>query len=57
MLCYRCKNELGIGIAIEPPPNESLIPWPLSNEKTLKIIKVLKCPSCGHSEDININER
>lgn len=55
MICPKCKIEMQLGIAIDTGPyghNCILCTSPaLINKDTLKIVDVLKCPKCGHSDD------
>jgi hypothetical protein len=56
--CLRCFDEMTIGIAIDPgKPRRHCFPHfhEVSNYWTLKIIEVMKCPSCGYSDDGTID--
>lgn len=55
LVCPECKGEIQIGVAINPGRvfGERICflgPTPL-NHKTLNIIDVYKCKSCGYSCD------
>jgi len=55
--CPRCKVEMGRGIGINPTTPDWLKralggPEVPINNDTLRLDEVLKCPRCGHSEDL-----
>jgi len=59
MNCPKCKTEMKLGKAIQPDmePADTRA-WgyhfdpPMINSETLQLIDVLKCPSCGHSDNM-----
>lgn len=55
MKCSKCDIEMVEGIAIDPVGFESncryFTPQPLLNSETLRVIKCLKCPKCGFSDE------
>lgn len=54
MLCPRCGIEMDNGHAIRPNTEHDalyIVPPPLINTDTLRIILCYKCPECGHSEE------
>lgn len=54
MNCPKCKTQMILGKAIKPNSEANalyVIEPPLINAKTLKLIDVLKCPACGHSDN------
>jgi len=54
MKCPRCNVEMVPGKAIDPAMKSNTlyeIEIPNVTAKTLRLIDVLKCPECGHSED------
>lgn len=55
MKCPKCNVEMKVGFAIKPMFNEKCRTiLPLKHELTyeeMKIIEVLKCISCGYSDD------
>jgi DNA-directed RNA polymerase subunit RPC12/RpoP len=51
--CSECSGEIKLGIAIHPDKEYGaryLINPPLINHKTIELISVYKCKSCGYSE-------
>ena len=55
MNCPKCGTEMLLGTAIKPNTEANalyVIQPQLLNSETLKLIDVLKCPACGHSEEI-----
>jgi len=48
--CPECKGEIKLGIAIKPEPESSCFynPPPITH-KTMELISVYKCMSCGYS--------
>ena len=59
MKCKICDIEMVIGDAIKPRGMEgalSIAPLGYINHKDLEIIKVWKCPKCGHSDYIEVTE-
>ena len=53
--CPKCKIKMVIGQAIRSNLEVNtryLTGKPLINHETLELIDVLKCPTCGHSEQI-----
>lgn len=55
MICKRCKIIMEIGDVIDAPYPYGIVATPLI--KNPKIIKCWKCPECGHSEDIDENDK
>jgi len=54
MNCPKCGTEMKLGRAIDPIEESNchyFAPQPLINSETLRLIDVLKCPKCGHSDD------
>jgi len=53
MNCPKCGTEMVPGIAIESEDNycRSIVPRSPIKAEDLKLIDVLKCPACGHSDD------
>ena len=59
MICPKCGTEMLLGKAIKPDMEANALYIcrpPMINSETLELINVLKCPVCGHSEELN-NER
>ena len=58
-LCPKCKVEMIEGKAIQYGSkhfNENVcigFGRPIVNHKNLKLIECLKCPKCGHSDDLD----
>jgi len=55
MICPKCGTEMILGKAIKPDIESNvsfIIRPPMINAETLELINVLKCPACGHSEEI-----
>lgn len=56
MLCSRCGSVMAPGIAIKPAMSLdeiSIMPVGPINAQDLRIIRVMKCPDCGHSDYID----
>lgn len=54
MLCPRCKIEMKIGSAIKPNVTYgelTIVPVAPIRARELEVIKVLKCPKCGYSDN------
>lgn len=52
MLCKRCGVAMTHGVAIKPQYEHNAfyhVPAPIPK---LQMINVLKCPKCGHSENV-----
>ena len=57
MKCKICDIEMVIGDAIKPNGEEGhlyIAPLGYINNDNLEIIKVWKCPACGHSDYIEV---
>jgi hypothetical protein len=57
MKCKICDIEMVIGDAINPRYDENALyiaPQGTINNDNLEIIKVWKCPKCGHSDYIEV---
>lgn len=55
MKCPRCDVEMVSSKAIKPSYETNvryLVAQPLVNANTLELIDCLKCPVCGHSDDM-----
>lgn len=58
-LCPKCKVEMVEGKAIQYGSKEFDknvcvgFGRPMVNHKTLNLIECLKCPKCGHSDDLD----
>jgi hypothetical protein len=53
--CPRCDVTLELGFAIQPNIESgalTILPVAPIQSQDLTLIPVLKCPMCGHSEDI-----
>lgn len=55
--CPRCKQEMGVGIGINPTTPDWLKralggPEPYITHENIRLDSVWKCSSCGHSQDI-----
>ena len=53
--CIKCGTELVVGTAIKPAIEygaRSIVPVAPLKAHEVQLIKVMKCPSCGHSEEI-----
>lgn len=54
--CPKCKTEMVVGQAIEARSTDNVCTGfgvPMLNKDTLRLIECLKCPECGHSDDLN----
>ena len=52
MKCVRCNVDMSIGKAIDYDDRPFAFFRYRLNKDTLKLINVLKCPKCGHSDRI-----